>query len=385
MALAGRRPLFHGRRGVAGAALAVLTLAGAHLGDGPVQAAEQEVVDHALFAEPHLVLGGVHVHIHQRRVHFEEQHIGRVAAVVEHVRVGLAHRVADHLVADHPAVDVEILQIRLGPGEGGQAHPAVQPQAGVLDVHGQCLIHEGTAAQPRHPGGAQGVVVPGRQLVDHFLVVAEAEAGLEFAQGDPPEHLFQVVEFGFLGAQETAPGRRIEEQVAHRHGAAARVRGGRHGRRHVAPFHGNLPALGLVAAVAGQAQPRHRTDRRQRLAPETEGADRLQVFEAADLAGGVAGQGQRQVILVDAAAVVAHPDQLGAALLHVHGDLAGAGVERVFQQLLKHRGGALHHLAGGDLVGEPGIQPMNLCHRELSLLKPGCAVRTGEWSGSGPP
>ena len=381
MALAGRRGFFQHRRGLT----AVLPLAGAHLGDRPVQAAEQEVVDHALFAEPHLVLGGVHVDIHQRRVHFEEQHIGRVAAVVEHVRVGLAHRVADHLVADHPAVDVEILQIRLGPGEGGQAHPAVQPQAGVLDVHGQCLIHEGTAAQPRHPGGAQGVVVPGRQLVDHFLVVAEAEAGLEFAQGDPPEHLFQVVEFGFLGAQETAPGRRIEEQVAHGHGAAARVRGGRHGRRHVAPFHGNLPALGLVAAVAGQAQPRHRTDRRQRLAPETEGADRLQVFEAADLAGGVAGQGQRQVILVDAAAVVAHPDQLGAALLHIHGDLAGAGVERVFQQLLKHRGGALHHLAGGDLVGEPGIQPMNLCHRELSLLKPGCAVRTGEWSGSGPP
>ena len=54
-----------------------------------------------------------------------------------------------------------------------------------------------------------------------------------------------------------------------------------------------------------------------------------------------------ETILVNAAAVVAHPDQLGAALLHVDGDLAGAGVERVFQQLLEHRGGALHPLAGG--------------------------------------
>ncbi|HPG16903.1 MAG TPA: hypothetical protein PK392_03695 [Opitutaceae bacterium] len=37
----------------------------------------------------------------------------------------------------------------------------------------------------------------------------------------------------------------------------------------------------------------------------------------------------------------------------LHFDARGAGIERVFHQLLHDRGGALHHLASGDLVGDP--------------------------------
>ena len=58
---------------------------GPHLAKSAVQGAIKEVVDHAAFAEAHLVLGRVDVDVYHRRVHFQEQHEGRVPAVVEHI------------------------------------------------------------------------------------------------------------------------------------------------------------------------------------------------------------------------------------------------------------------------------------------------------------
>jgi hypothetical protein len=78
----------------------------------------------------------------------------------------------------------------------------------------------------------------------------------------------------------------------------------------------------------------------------------LQVVEAGDLAGGVALEGQRQLVLGDAAAVVGHPDAPHAALLELHLDGRRAGVHGVLEHFLEHRGGPLDDLAGGDLVDE---------------------------------
>ncbi|MNZ95691.1 hypothetical protein D3C78_1148560 [compost metagenome] len=114
----------------------------AHLGQCPVQGAIEEVVHHATVAETHLVLGRVHVDIDHRRIDLEEQHEGRVTAVVQHVAIGLAHRVGDQLVAHHAAVHVEILQVRLAAREGRQADPAPQMQAVALDLDGQRLFEE---------------------------------------------------------------------------------------------------------------------------------------------------------------------------------------------------------------------------------------------------
>ena len=54
----------------------------------------------------------------------------------------------------------------------------------------------------------------------------------------------------------------------------------------------------------------------------------------------------------DAAAVVLDRDQAHAAGQQAHGDLRRAGVERVVDQFAHHRGGPLHHLAGGDLADQ---------------------------------
>ena len=55
-----------------------------------------------------------------------------------------------------------------------------------------------------------------------------------------------------------------------------------------------------------------------------------------------------------AAAVVRDPEKGHAAVPDFHGDFGRARIYRVFQQLLDHGGGALHHLTRGDQVGDMG-------------------------------
>ena len=57
----------------------------------------------------------------------------------------------------------------------------------------------------------------------------------------------------------------------------------------------------------------------------------------------------------DAAAVVGNPDEAHAAVLDLHGQGVRPGVDSVLHELLDHRRGPLHHLAGGDQIGHVGI------------------------------
>ena len=106
----------------------------------------------------------------------------------------------------------------------------------------------------------------------------------------------------------------------------------------------------LPGAAAHEGRARDGADGSERLAAETEGARALEVLEAGDLAGGEAREGERQVVPLDAAAVVDHPQPPHSAIDKVHGDRAGAGVEAVLEQLLQRRGGPVDDLARRDLV-----------------------------------
>jgi len=91
----------------------------------------------------------------------------------------------------------------------------------------------------------------------------------------------------------------------------------------------------------------------------------LKVVKTDDFAGGVAAQRQRQIVGMDAGAVVAHPNQAGPALFHLDRDAGGARVQAVFQQFLDHRGGAFDDLAGGNLTDQLRRQPPDArTHRE---------------------
>ena len=76
-------------------------------------------------------------------------------------------------------------------------------------------------------------------------------------------------------------------------------------------------------------------------------------------------EGQHGVVAAHAVAVVAHADELAPARLDLDADARGTGVQRVLQQLLHHGGGALHHLAGGDLVCDLGGEYTDAAHNPL--------------------
>ncbi len=331
----------------------------AHLAEGSVQGAVEKVVNHAPVTEAHFVLGRVDVDIDGGRVDLQKQHKGRMPTIEQHVAVGLAHGMGDQLIAHHAAVNVEILQVGLAAREGRQPHPTPQMQAIALDLDRQRLLEKRRTTDRRHPPRTTQVIGRLMQRQHALAVVAQMKSHIEARQGQTADHFLQVLKLGLLSFEKLAPRRRVEEQVAHLHRGAHRMGRRLHARGHVAAFGLHLPGLLGLGGARGQGQAGHRTDRGQGLTTKAQAQHLLQIFQLANLAGGMSRQGQRQVIGGNAAAVVTHPQQLAAALLDVHLDAPSAGVQAVFQQLLDHRGGPFNHLAGGDLVGQARAQQLN--------------------------
>ena len=135
---------------------------------------------------------------------------------------------------------------------------------------------------------------------------------------------------------------------------------------------GRRPQLAAIAALARdlrglrpaalsrrQAQPRDGGNRRQRLAPEAERDDTLEIIERADLARGVTLERDCQLLTRNPAAIIAHANEAGAAALHLDLDARRASVEAVLDQLLHDRGRTLDDLARGDLVDQVVRQDAN--------------------------
>ena len=332
----------------------------------------------AAVTKPHFGLGRVHVDVHLVRGQLQVQHIGGVAAVIEHVLVGQARCVREQPVAHQAAVDVPVLQVGGGAREGRQRRPAGQAQVTGREIQPQRRLDETRPAQARQALFAYGAVARRRQLLHGAAVVRPAEADVEAGQRQPAQHLVGMLIFGLFGAQEAPACRQVVEQVAHRHGGARRM-GGR--QRRV------MAGRQLRRVAAGHrrhdVQARHRGDAGQGLAAKAEGLDAHQLGAAGELAGGVAAQRQRQLAGRDAAAVVADADQVDAAAFQGHVDVAGAGIEGVFQQLLDDRGRSLDDLAGGDLVGQLRRQladrpSRRLSHRHRGGAAPACG-RPRHW------
>ena len=181
---------------------------------------------------------------------------------------------------------------------------------------------------------------------------------------------------------EFHPCRGVVEQVPHTHGGALRAPGGRDLTGYAALQMQGRAAVG-APHTGENIQPRHGGDGRQRLAPETQRPDSRQVLRPAQLAGGVAQKRGRQLLRRDAAAVVRHPQVRHAAVLQLHGYGGRPGVQGVLQQLLAHAGGAFHHLAGSDEIGDMGRQLLYLRHGIHSFSIAACSsVHT---AGSAPP
>jgi len=116
----------------------------------------------------------------------------------------------------------------------------------------------------------------------------------------------------------------------------------------------HLRALGRIAVPLPrrEREPAHARNARQRLPAKPHRRNRRQVLRLPDLARRVALQTQQRVVAAHPHTVVRHPHQAAPARLDFHHDPRRLRVERVLNQLLHRAGGAFHHLARGDLIGD---------------------------------
>jgi hypothetical protein len=106
----------------------------------------------------------------------------------------------------------------------------------------------------------------------------------------------------------------------------------------------------------------HLGDRRQRLAAESERADGVEILGDPELARGMGGHRQRQILRLHPAAVVHDAHQPHAPLLERHRDPRRAGIESVLEQFLDDARRSLDHLAGGDAVDDRRRQGADASH-----------------------
>ncbi len=97
---------------------------------------------HAVLTKTNFVFGRVNIDIDFAGGQIQKQDKGRVTAVIHHIAIGLAHRMADDFIFDHAAVDVKILKISLATRKRRQADPAPKSHAGTLKINLECIFNK---------------------------------------------------------------------------------------------------------------------------------------------------------------------------------------------------------------------------------------------------
>jgi hypothetical protein len=185
--------------------------------------------------------------------------------------------------------------------------------------------------------------------------VAETDLQSRHGQGQSRDGLAHVTELGGSRAHEPPSDRRVEKEIPDFDAGARRAIPRAH-RGQFAAVTGDLRALLRVGGPRLQSHLGDTADRRQCLTSEAERGDTVQIIGVGQFAGGVAGEGERQVGGGNAVAVVDDADQVGAALLQIDFDSPAAGVDRVFQQFLDDARRSFDHFAGGDFRHDQGRQ-----------------------------
>ena len=332
-------------------------------GQGILNGVAHGLMHFAAFAKAHFDLGGVYVHIHARWVDLDVQRVNGLFVAVKNVFISSACGMCQYLVAHKAAIDVAELMVGLGARSVGHACAAgdMHGAGPVIDDDGvgdKFLVqHIGQSAGDGFLGRAGG----GAPLLDQLAFMPDGKAHIGAGQRVAAHRFNAMRQLGRIGLEEFAAGRGREEQLFD-FDRGALIAGGRT----------QLATAGvqqISGVLPGRAREdrgfRHRGNGGQRLTPETHGGYGFQIMQIGNFAGGMAAQGYGQLVTRNAAAVVFHRNQAHTTGQKAQGDLAGAGVQGVIDQLAHHGCGALHHLAGGDLADQLIGQVANRPTRRL--------------------
>ena len=315
-------------------------------GDGETNGFDDDIAHFGRPAKADFLLRGVDVHIHQigRQSHVQEQR--RIAAALQNIAIGALDGEIDDGRPRRAAVDEHHLQFAVHAAAGRNARKAANLHHPVAEADGPQMVGDFRSIQI-----ADAIQQTfGRGQAVHLDVVgAQGEFDADVRQRLQQKGLPDVRELGRGRAQKLAARGHVEEQVANGDVRAARGAGVAH-VLDLAAENQDFGARGGIRLLGRHRELRNGGDGGERFAPEAHRGDGIEILQFAQLAGRMALDGQQGVVAVHAGAVVPDADQAATAIHHVDLDARGAGIDRIFDQLLEHGSGALHDLARGDLV-----------------------------------
>ena len=325
---------------------------------------EHELVHSPRVAEAHLDLGRMHVDVDARADRSRGTARRPAGVAVQHVVVGCAHRVREQLVAHEAAVDEEVLRVgaRARAASGVPARPRSAAAPPLVASTGGAGGEVRRRARRRR---ARARRLRAQHVRTDAAVVPDVKptSGRASACGEQPRRSGRTRS---PRSQELAPRRRVEEELAHfDRGAAARAPPA--AARRLRAFEPRSRCVRRVARRGCDRQARHRGDRGQRLAAKAHASRRASRSSSVAIllvawrasASGSSSRAMPRAVVARRCMRLMPP----AARSHV--DLAGAGVERVLEQLLHHRGRPLDHLAGGDLADQELGQVADRAHGQV--------------------
>ena len=287
----------------------------------------------------------MHVDVDLVRRKLEKNDGLRILLAQDPALVGLPYGAVHDLVLDRARVDVDEDAVGPGLGHGRVPDQAADAEEPVLVGHRMQGFDHLAGPDDRE---ALGQILVGEKAVRGALAAEQFEIHVRVGQGDAHDQVGAFARFRGRLLQEFEPRGHVGEKVADLDVGP--------------PGHGR-PVLAQDAAVqdfehvalavcggGGHAEAGHRGDAGQGLSPEAEARYFLQVLQALELAGGVAGDGEFELVSGDARPVVADLDPGLPAVADLDPDPRGPGVQRILQQLLEHAGRPLDHLARRDLI-----------------------------------
>ena len=203
------------------------------LGKRMPQARHDQAAHRPRLTEPHLGLGGMHVHVDKLRLAIDEQRHGRMPVAAEEVLVCPAQRADQHPVLHRTAVDEEVLRHARAPRIGRQPGEAGQPDPLALGVDGDRVLgelaaHDLCQTSPERIEKIAGhrVGAERRPPLAPARDVAQREPYRGLGHREAPDHLAHGLRLGAVRSQELQPGRGGVEEIAQRDSGPAGPRAG---------------------------------------------------------------------------------------------------------------------------------------------------------------
>ncbi len=314
----------------------------------------------------------MNVHVHPARVHVEKQRKERERLVRQQLVVGFPDGVAEVPVLYIPAVHeqelVGLSALATGPGVDDEAthREFVKP---VLDGDEHTVLIdlkqignsleqrlEGVSERGRMLGemwgrGVRRFALCGGQVVQHPVLMLHLERDAGMGEGQRPKDVREMLELRGRRLQEVSARGHVVKQVSNRDRSAPRecTRANVH---EVSPVDPYLRTDVVFDALGLQFNPGDGRDRRQRLSPEPERTDPIEVVNLPDLAGRVTLEAAAGVRAAHAASVVDHLNERAASIFDHELNRRCSSVDRVFDQFFRDRRRTLDDLPRRDLVGE---------------------------------